>query len=115
MRKPTKQQIVSGSLAALLVAACVGLYLLQAQVWRLEANNLALSDENRDLRAKDPTTLDTCLNRAAQDYSNYIKGNGTNIVNTGGGTSYSLSSEDWRRADAKLTADKEACRTFFKN
>ena len=59
-----------------------------------------------------PTSLNECVNTATTEYSNFIKTKGTPVV-MNGQTSFSMSEQEWKKANSDYEAAKVNCETQF--
>jgi uncharacterized protein (UPF0333 family) len=59
--------------------------------------------------ANNPKTLEECLDKAALNYSNYIKLHGTITVNPDGTQAYIMTNENWQQAKNHLDSSRQQC------
>lgn len=122
MRRISKSKVALsfGIIVILLLVTLVGVVVQQnSRIQEIKSSDEHQAEQLKTLSKRigdytyNPQTLNECMNNAANEYSNAIKTGGEVIVEPDKSKSYSLSSEDWRKADEKLKTAESYCKSQF--
>lgn len=105
------------SLASCLAIIALSTWLLLDNAQKtslLKVQGATLEEQGRqiqELTADNPNTLEGCLDRAAVNYANEIKANGTLSTNPDQ-TTYYMSMDAWKKLDDQLQRERQACQAM---
>lgn len=111
-----KKGVIFGTIVLLFVIC--GTLLAIAAYQSVEAKMASLETKQSELtkRVEDftysPSSLNECINVATTEYSSYIKSEGDPTIRDGQ-TTFSLSEQEWKNANAKYESAKVSCQNQF--